>query len=104
MICRFWLPIMGPSLGTILRLIKRNRHSKIIGLIDNIIPHEKRLGDRPLAQYFASACDAFVVMSRAVQEEMKLFSDRPTAYVPHPIYDNYGEKVSRNDALSYLRN
>jgi D-inositol-3-phosphate glycosyltransferase len=97
-ICRFWLPIMGPSLGTILRLIKRNRHSKIIGLIDNIVPHEKRFGDRPLAQYFASACDAFVVMSRAVQEEMKAFSNRPTAYIPHPIYDNYG-----NTALSYLK-
>lgn len=102
-ICRFWLPIMGPSLGTILRLIKRNRHSKIIGLIDNIIPHEKRIGDRPLAQYFASACDAFVVMSRAVQEEMKSFSDRPTVYIPHPIYDTYGEKVSREAALSYLK-
>lgn len=102
-ICRFWLPFLAPSLGTILRLIKRNRHSKIIGLIDNIIPHEKRIGDRPLAQYFASACDAFVVMSRAVEEEMKAFSDRPRVYIPHPIYDNYGEKVSRNSALSYLK-
>ena len=102
-ICRFWLPFMGPSLGTILRLIKRNRHSKIIGLIDNIIPHEKRFGDRPLAQYFASACDGFVVMSRAVAEEMKSFSNRPTAFIPHPIYDNYGEKVSREMALDYLK-
>ena len=101
-ICRFWLPFMGPSLGTILRLIKRNGHSKIIGLIDNIVPHEKRFGDRPLAQYFASACDAFVVMSRAVEAQMKTFSDSPTAYIPHPIYDNYGERVSREAALSYL--
>ena len=101
-ICRFWLPFMGPSLGTILRLIKRNGHSKIIGLIDNIIPHEKRLGDRPLAQYFASACDAFVVMSRAVETEMKTFSSKPTAYIPHPIYDNYGEKVNREAALKHL--
>ncbi len=102
-ICRFWIPFMGPCLGTILRLIKSNGHSKIIGLIDNIIPHEKRLGDRPLAQYFASACDAFVVMSRAVEDEMKTFSNRPTAYIPHPIYDNYGEKVSREVALDYLK-
>ena len=101
-ICRFWLPIMGPSLGTILRLIKRNRHTKIIGLIDNIVPHEKRVGDRPLAQYFASACDAFLVMSRAVQAEMKAFSNRPTVYIPHPIYDNYGEKVNRETALAHL--
>jgi D-inositol-3-phosphate glycosyltransferase len=102
-ICRFWIPFMGPCLGTILRLIKRNGQTKIIGLIDNIVPHEKRLGDRPLAQYFASACDAFVVMSRAVEEEMQTFSNRPTAYIPHPIYDTYGEKVSREVALDYLK-
>lgn len=101
-ICRFWLPFMGASLGTILRLIRRNHHSRIMGLIDNIIPHEKRIGDRPLAQYFTAACDAFVVMSRAVEQEMKTFSQAPTTYIPHPIYDNYGEKMSREAALSYL--
>jgi D-inositol-3-phosphate glycosyltransferase len=102
-ICRFWLPIMGPCLGTILRFIKGNHHSKIIGLIDNIIPHEKRLGDRPLAQYFASACAGFVVMSRAVEEEMASFTKRPIAYIPHPIYDTYGEKSERSAALKTLQ-
>jgi D-inositol-3-phosphate glycosyltransferase len=102
-ICRFWLPIMGPSLGSILRLIKRNKKSKIIGLMDNIIPHEKRVGDKPFAQYFVDACDAFVVMSSSVKEEMKQFSDKPCYYTPHPIYDIYGEKVSRSEALSFLQ-
>jgi D-inositol-3-phosphate glycosyltransferase len=102
-ICRFWLPIMGPSLGSILRLIKRNKVSKIIGLVDNIIPHEKRAGDKPFAQYFVDACDAFVVMSSSVKEEMMQFSKKPCYYTPHPIYDIYGEKVSREDALSFLQ-
>ncbi len=102
-ICRFWLPIMSPCLGTILRFIKRNKETKIIGLIDNIIPHEKRFGDRPLAQYFASACAAFVVMSRSVETEMKGFTTRPIAYIPHPIYDTYGEKSDRATALKALQ-
>jgi D-inositol-3-phosphate glycosyltransferase len=102
-ICRFWLPIMAPCLGTILRFIRGNNYSKIIGLIDNIIPHEKRFGDRPLAQYFASACAAFVVMSRSVEEEMKSFTTRPIAYIPHPIYDTYGEKSDRTTALEALQ-
>jgi D-inositol-3-phosphate glycosyltransferase len=101
-ICRFWLPIMGPSLGSILRLVKRNKISKIIGLIDNIIPHEKRFGDKPFAQYFVDACDAFVVMSSSVKEEMTQFSNKPCYYTPHPIYDIYGEKMSRKEALSFL--
>jgi D-inositol-3-phosphate glycosyltransferase len=102
-ICRFWLPIMAPCLGTILRLIKWHKQTHIIGLIDNIIPHEKRLGDRPLAQYFASACDAFVVMSRAVETEMTTFTKRPIIYIPHPIYDTYGEKSTRSAALNFLQ-
>jgi D-inositol-3-phosphate glycosyltransferase len=102
-ICRFWLPIMGPSLGSVLRLVKRNKISKIIGLIDNIIPHEKRVGDRPFAQYFVDACDAFVVMSSSVKEEMTQFSNKPCYYTPHPIYDIYGEKVSKEKALNFLQ-
>jgi D-inositol-3-phosphate glycosyltransferase len=102
-ICRFWLPIMAPCLGTILRLVKRNRVSKIVGLIDNIIPHEKRFGDRPFAHYFTKACDSFIVMSRAVEEEMKQFTANPSRYIPHPIYDNYGEKITRIEALKHLQ-
>jgi D-inositol-3-phosphate glycosyltransferase len=102
-ICRFWLPFMGPSLGTILRLVKRQEKTRILGLIDNIIPHEKRFGDRPLAQYFVNACDAFVVMSQSVKKEMKTFTRKPCTYIPHPIYDNYGEKVSHTEGVSFLK-
>ena len=102
-ICRFWLPFMGPSLGTILRLVKRSEKTRIIGLIDNIIPHEKRLGDRPLAQYFVDACDAFVVMSQSVKKEMKTFTRKHCTYIPHPIYDNYGEKVSHTEGIHFLK-
>ncbi len=102
-ICRFWLPVMAPCLGTILRIVKRNGISKIVGLVDNIIPHEHRLGDRPLAQYFVNACDSFIVMSRSVKEEMRQFSRRKCEYIPHPIYDNYGEKVSRTEGVAFLQ-
>src|SRR5687768_5535309 len=40
-IVRYWLPFMGPSLGTILRRAKKNGVSKIVCIADNIIPHEK---------------------------------------------------------------
>jgi D-inositol-3-phosphate glycosyltransferase len=102
-ICRFWLPFMGPCLGTILRLVKRNGISKIVGLIDNIIPHEKRFGDRLFAQYFVNACHSFVVMSTSVLAEMKTFTNKKCLYIPHPIYDNYGEKVEREEALRFLK-
>lgn len=102
-ICRFWLPFMGPCFGTILRLAKRNNKTRIIGLVDNIIPHEKRPGDYIFAKYFVGACDAFLVMSKAVRKQLRTFTiNKPIAFAEHPIYDNYGEAVTQKDALENL--
>src|ERR1700722_11824344 len=35
-VVRYWLPLMGPALGTILRRIRKNNHSRIIAITDNI--------------------------------------------------------------------
>lgn len=102
-ICRFWLPFMAPCLGTILQIIKSNKHTKVIGLIDNIVPHEKRLGDNALAKYFISSCHSFVAMSQSVVEEMRHFTKTKKILLsPHPIYDNYGNLLSRETALALL--
>lgn len=102
-ICKFWLPFMGPCFGTILRMIRSNGHSKIVSIIDNIIPHEKRIGDRLFSKYFVGSVDAFVVMSRAVGEDMKQFTTtKPVSYIPHPIYDNYGARVKKSIARQHL--
>ncbi len=101
-VCRFWLPFMSPSLGSILRLTKR-RNTRIVGLVDNIVPHEKRFGDRFLARYFVAACDAFLVMSRSVETEIRTFTtDKPIVFIPHPVYDIYGEALTREVALQRL--
>ncbi len=102
-VCRFWLPFMAPSTGTILRRVKKKLPEVcIIGLIDNIVPHEKRFGDKQLAQYFVDACHGFIVMSRSVEKEMQSFTTKKVVYIPHPIYDTYGEKIERNAALKFL--
>jgi len=107
-ICKFWLPFMGPALGTALRSARKPQpdgtRARVISIIDNIVPHEKRLGDRALAQYFVNAADHFVVMSRAVETDMKRFvkPEQRVVYHPHPIYDNFGEAVPRTQAVEKL--
>jgi glycosyltransferase involved in cell wall biosynthesis len=102
-IVRFWLPLMGPALGTILRQIKPNRHTRIICLADNIIPHEKRPGDKPFTKYFLKACDAFVTMSEKVLTDLRLFEKtKPAVLVPHPLYDNFGSKITKSAARDIL--
>ena len=62
-VVRYWLPFMGPALGTILRRVRRNGKTKIIAITDNVLPHEKRPGDKSFTKYFLKSCDAFITMS-----------------------------------------
>ena len=103
-ICKFWLPFMGPCFGTILKTIKQNKHTKVVSIIDNIIPHEKRPGDKMLAQYFVNQVDAFIVMSKSVEEDMKQFvQQQKVKYIPHPVYDNYGDPMDKPIARRWLK-
>jgi glycosyltransferase involved in cell wall biosynthesis len=99
---RYWLPLMGPCLGTILRIIKGNKHSKLICIADNVIPHEKRPGDKPFTQYFVSPLDGFVTMSAKVLADLKQFTQTRAVQAVHPLYDNFGDPVSKQIAKAHL--
>jgi glycosyltransferase involved in cell wall biosynthesis len=101
-ILRFWLPFMAPCLGTIGRRIKRKKKIRITGLVDNAIPHEKRPGDEWLIKYFTGTCDDFMTMSHQVTDDLKKFTDKPCRFHPHPIYDQYGSTVTRQEAAQTL--
>ena len=101
-IVRYWLPFMGPCFGTILRIAKKNRHSKIVCIADNVIPHEKRPGDKAFTKYFIKPIDAFITMSEKVLADLKSFTNAKATYIPHPLYDNFGEKISREMARANL--
>lgn len=102
-IVRFWLPFMGPALGTILRRVQKNKHTKIICIADNVIPHEKRFGDKPFTNYFLKSCDAFITMSEKVMSDLRLFQPtKPALLVSHPLYDNFGAIISKKEARQKL--
>jgi len=101
-VARYWLPFMGPALGTILRQVKKNKHTKIVCIADNVIPHEKRIGDVAFTKYFLKATDAFVTMSEKVLDDLRKFTNKPAQLVQHPLYDNFGEPVSKEEARKYL--
>jgi D-inositol-3-phosphate glycosyltransferase len=101
---RFWLPVMGPALGTVARLVRGNGHTRVVAITDNVVPHEKRPGDKPFTRYFLSACDGFVTMSRKVLADLQDlgFSKKPALYRPHPLYDNFGPAKPKEVALAAL--
>jgi len=116
-VVRFWLPLMGPALGTILRQVRQldgrpsqggagspTTRPRIVAITDNIIPHEKRPGDRPFTKYFLKSCDAFITMSEKVMADLRLFQPvKPAQQVAHPLYDNFGAPIARETARQILR-
>jgi glycosyltransferase involved in cell wall biosynthesis len=101
-IVRYWTPFMSPCFGTILRKIRKNKQTKIICIADNIIPHEKHFFDTILTKYFVKPIDAFFAMSKDVLKDVQKLVPKPAFFTPHPLYDNYGEKLNRADALQKL--
>ena len=101
-VVRFWMPFFGPCLGTILRIVNRNKFTQIICIADNVIPHEKRLGDKVLTKYFLSSIHRFVTMSEKVNADLKTFTQKPSINIVHPIYDNFGDIVSKEEARKHL--
>lgn len=100
-IVRFWLPFMAMALGSILRLLRSD--IKVIALVDNAVPHEKRPGDAALTKYFLKKCDAFVAMSQSVIDDLDLFTKSPfKRLIPHPVYDIYGEAMTKEAARRVL--
>jgi D-inositol-3-phosphate glycosyltransferase len=103
-IIRYWLPFMGPALGTIARLAKRNKHTKIVSLVDNAIPHEKRFGDKLFSTYFLPACHAWLTMSKKVLADLDQFTTSPNrAFTEHPLYTSFGEPVAKKEARNQLK-
>jgi glycosyltransferase involved in cell wall biosynthesis len=102
-IVRYWLPFMGPCLGTILRIAKKNRHTKIICIADNVIPHEKRPGDSLFNHYFLKVPDAFVTMGESVMHALeRLKPSSVKILTDHPLYDNFGEHTDKATARKEL--
>ncbi len=104
LLIKFWLPFMAPCFGTIARIVKRNKKTKVICILDNVLPHEKRLGDKQLIKYFIDACDGFIAMSKQVMNDLFLFYRRKNVKLtPHPIYDLFGDKVNKTEACKALQ-
>jgi D-inositol-3-phosphate glycosyltransferase len=103
-IMRYWLPFLAPALGFIARIVKSNRYTRILTIFDNVIPHERRTGDRLLTKFFVSSIDGALVMAETVEKDLREFSTvLPCVISPHPLFDTYNEPVSRAEAIVRLR-
>ena len=100
-IIRYWLPFMSPCLGTIARLVRKD--IRVLAITDNVIPHEKRIGDSFLTKYFVRSCHAFLTLSSSVLNDLNRFTDtKNKVFIPHPIYDSFGDILEKSVARKEL--
>lgn len=102
LIMKYWMSFFGPSLGTVARFMPK--HTKVITILDNVIPHEKRFFDTPFTKYFLNQNDGFIAMSETVKND--LLSLKPEAHFikkEHPLYDHFGQKINQSEARKLLK-
>ena len=105
LVIKFWIPLMAPCLGTIARLCRRHG-IRVVSVLDNVIPHEPHFWDKWLIRYFVRSIDRFIAMSESVRQDCLRFlpadkQDR-VALSPHPLYDNFGQAVPKDEARKTL--
>lgn len=102
-IIKYWLPFFSPCFSIMSKIIKSNHHTKVITIVDNIIPHEKRRFDTTLTNMFVRNMDGFVAMSKSVFDDITKFNVmKPRVLCPHPLFDNFGESIKKEDAQKTL--
>lgn len=101
----YWMSFFAPCYGTIARQIRKNHHTKCIGLIHNMIPHEPNILDKLFPGYFVGAMDGFTALSDSVVHDIEKFDHKvtPKRFSPHPIYDHYGALIPKNESIQLLQ-
>lgn len=97
----YWMSFFAPCYGVMARQLE---HSKRIGLVHNMMPHEKSLLDRLFPPFFVKRMDGFIALSKSVLEDVRNLDkcDKPKTWSPHPVYDHYGAIEPREVALERL--
>lgn len=100
----YWMSFFAPCYAKMARIIKKNKHSRCIGLVHNMLPHEKSLLDVLFSPRFVKSMDAFVALSKSVLKDVSKLDkkDKPKQFSPHPLYDHYGDKEDKLMAMSSL--
>lgn len=99
----YWMAFIAPCFGTIARYA-RSPKTKMVAMIHNMIPHEPTILDKLFPQYFVKSMDGFVAMAESVVADINHFDkeNKPKVVSPHPIYDHYGEALTKKEAALKL--
>lgn len=101
----YWMAFFAPCYGIIERIVKGNGKTRCLALVHNMIPHEPSLLDKLFAPFYVKSTDGFVALSDSVVKDIDKLDKcrKPKTFSPHPIYDHYGERMSKAEACELLK-
>jgi len=102
LVMKYWMSFFGPSLGTVAK--KMRPKTKVITILDNVLPHERKIIDKPFTNYFLKHNDGFIAMSESVKKDLLSVSKTPPKVMlaEHPDYDHFGAIISKTQAQKIL--
>ncbi|MFW5983478.1 MAG: glycosyltransferase [bacterium] len=97
LLMKYWMSYFAPSLGWVAKKLKKQ--AKVISVMDNVIPHEKRFFDVPLTKFFLKQNSGFIIMSKSVENDLLyLYPNARYIRKMHPIYNHFGEPINKQEA------
>ena len=101
LVMRYWMSWFAPSLGTVARHVGPG--CKVVAIMDNVIPHEPHFFDKPLTQWFLGGVGGCITMSDEVASDLLRWKkDARYKVLPHPLYNHFGPKAGKDEALRHL--
>ncbi|RPI14325.1 MAG: glycosyltransferase [Ignavibacteriae bacterium] len=101
-ITSYWMPFFAPSFGIVSFLLKRKGY-KIISILHNVIPHEKRTGDVMLTKFFFRQNTGLIVLNDESRKDLEKLMPGSKFFVhPHPLYNHYGNITGKAEARKSL--
>ncbi len=100
---RYWISFFAPAYFVISFIATLFRKTKVIYIVDNFHPHEKRPGNKVLLWLATRRVDGYMTMSSTVESDLKHYL--PNAVLkkaPHPVYNIFGKPVSKEEARKKL--
>ena len=100
----YWMSFFAPCYAQMAKIISKNKSTRCIGLVHNMMPHEKSLLDRLFSPCFVKRMHAFAALSKSVLDDVSKLDkkSKPKLFSPHPLYDHYGDREDKAVALSSL--
>lgn len=104
LICSYWMAFFAPCYSLVSHMAKRTGKTRCVALVHNMLPHEPSVLDKLFAPGFVRSQDAFVALSESVVRDIERLDkqNKHKTFSPHPIYDHYGDKMTKMAACKAL--